>query len=63
MDTSNLALITIDELTPGSVLGSGHRVESIRTGGIRYGNSVRVTFTDGSTGTVGKRNRVWVRSI
>lgn len=63
MDTTNLTLVTVDELMPGSVMGSGHRVESIETGGVRWGNSVHVTFNDGSTGTVGKRNRVWVKSL
>lgn len=63
MDTTNLTLVTVDELRPGSVMGSGHRVESIETGEHRWGDSIHVVMTDGTTGTVGKRNRVWVRSI
>lgn len=63
MDTTNLTLVTVDELMPGSVMGSGHRIESVETGGHRWGDSVHVTFTDGSMGTVGKNNRVWVESL
>lgn len=63
MDTTNLTLVTVDDLRPGSVMGSGHRVETIESGGVRWGTSIHVIFTDGSTGTVGKDNRVWVKSL
>lgn len=63
IDTAVHYLARVSDLTPGSVLASGHVVESVATGGRRYGSSVQVSFTNGSKGNAGRDNRIWVRSI
>lgn len=62
MDLTGCYLVRVGDLLPGAVMASGHVVTDTQTGGRRYGNSVAVTFENGSKGTVGRNNRVWIRS-
>lgn len=63
IDKSQHFIARVSDLLPGSVLASGHVVESVATGGLMYGPEVLITFTDGLQGRGGNANRIWVRSL
>lgn len=62
MDLDGCVVVEVSDLAPGVVMASGHVVESVETGTFRFGQSVHVLFRNGSAGTVGGKNRVYVRS-
>lgn len=62
MDLSDCVIASVCDLMPGAVMASGHVVGSVETRTRLYGESAHVIFTNGSTGTVGRKNKVWVKS-
>lgn len=62
MDLDDCVIVSVRDLAPGNVMASGLVVESVETRTRLYGESCHVVFTNGSTGTVGRQNRVWVKS-
>lgn len=62
MDLGDCVIVSVCDLAPGAVMASGIVVESVETRTRLYGESVHVGFTNGRTGTVGRKNRVWVKS-
>lgn len=63
MNITDYPTAKVSELKPGSILASGHVVESVATGGFRFGPQVQVTFTDGLVSRAGRDNLVHVKSL
>lgn len=56
-------IVKASDLIIGSILGNGEVVESIATGGNRYGDLIHFTFRSGKAGHCGKDNRLHVQSV
>lgn len=63
MNIFDYPAVKASDLTVGSILATGEVVESVATGGVRYGSTVYFTFRSGRTGRCGKDNRIHVQSV
>lgn len=62
VDAKKYTLIRAEDLAPGVRLASGQEVLAVEIGTFRMGDSVSVALTNGTSGVVGRKNRIWVES-